>query len=374
MASGDCGRRLKILQVLPTFDRDFGGPVRAASATAQAYSIFADVLTVGLDSDSSAAFGGATCVFPGHSLPFGPRFSRQFSPSLHRWLGAELRGFDVAHVHLNRGLVAPLAGLQALRRNVPLVVQTHGMCAPWAGVKATYDRLLTARVLSRAERTLVLSTAESDDLSRAFGARTEVMANAITGDIAPERSMPAAPPFRLLFSARLHPRKGLDFFIRVCAAIQGLGLPTAALVAGADQGSQAEAEALAGRLAVHVRFLGSLPYDELLSVMDESDVLLHTAPHEPFGMSMLEAFSRRLPVVAAASSALAPLFESSGAAILAKDFDVQHWAAAAVTLLIDPAAAKSQADRAVCLLEREYSVDHLAQRLRSMLSSILREP
>jgi glycosyltransferase involved in cell wall biosynthesis len=45
-------------------------------------------------------------------------------------------------------------------------------------------------------------------------------------------------------------------------------------------------------------------------------VLVHPAPGEPFGMTMLEAFAHQLPVVAAPSSELAPLFRSHDAATL----------------------------------------------------------
>ncbi len=54
-------------------------------------------------------------------------------------------------------------------------------------------------------------------------------------------------------------------------------------------------------LQENVNLLGSFPNPEVLAAMGNADIFIHCAEHEAFGWVLLEAFSQRLPVVAANS-------------------------------------------------------------------------
>ncbi len=84
-------------------------------------------------------------------------------------------------------------------------------------------------------------------------------------------------PLRLISVARLVEKKGLDYQLRIYAALRAAGLPFAARIIG-DGPLRARLELLAGRLGVaaDVTFTGHLPQHEVWNELAEADVLLHT--------------------------------------------------------------------------------------------------
>jgi len=364
---------MDVLQVVPSFDKEFGGPATSSRSVSQA------LVNIGLDIE---------VVGPGQPDPLWPRAvghrSRRL-PLLPRAVGtwswpvllAERRairqaGVGAVHVHLNRGLVGLPSAALALVMKRPLVVQTHGMCTPWRGRKAVLDRVLTAPVLSRADLVLVLSAQEAEDLGRYVPAeRIEVVPNALAEEPVGRREQPAEPTF--LFCARLHPRKGLDVFVDAAAAILRR-LPTARFqVAGPDEGALADAQRQARTQGVEISWLGLQSEAEIRRLMAGATALLHPAESEPFGMSMVEALGRGLPVITAASARLAPLLEAADAALLVQGASPQGYAAAAVALHEDRARWAHLSESGRQVHRSEFALPVLERRLRELYDRVLSE-
>jgi colanic acid/amylovoran biosynthesis glycosyltransferase len=84
-------------------------------------------------------------------------------------------------------------------------------------------------------------------------------------------------PLRLLCIARLVPKKGLDYQLRIYAALKDAGLAfEARIVGGGPLRRQLEARAARLGLAGEVRFLGHQPQPEVGAQLTWADVLLHT--------------------------------------------------------------------------------------------------
>ena len=362
---------MDVLQVVPSFDRGFGGPATSSRSVSQA------LVNIGLDIE---------VLGPGQPDPRWPHAvghrSRRLpllpaSVGTYSWpvLLSEFRairhvGVGAVHVHLNRGLVGLPSAALALAMGRPLVVQTHGMCTPWRGAKALLDRVLTAPILSRADLVLVLSTQEAEDLGGYTSPeRIEVLPNALAEEPVGRREQPAEPTF--LFCARLHPRKGLDVFVHAAAAIAHR-LPTARfLVAGPDEGALEEAQRQASKQGVEVCWLGLQPEAEIRRLMAEATALLHPAEDEPFGMSMVEALGRGLPVITAASARLAPLLAAADAALLVQGASSQAYATAAVALHEDRARWTQLSDGGRRLHQAEFALPVLERRLRQLYDRVL---
>jgi glycosyltransferase involved in cell wall biosynthesis len=358
---------VRVLQIVPSFAPEFGGPVSSARGVASAYAPHNQIVTIGMGDAPKGWPGSSTHGFVGHRLPFGPPHVLTYSGELIDWLKRHVLDFDLVHMHLNRSATM-LRAAQVVRRSGTVYrLQTHGMCTPWSGWKASIDSLLTAPALIAAQEVFTLSETESVDLRRLTDGkvRARVLFNAITDPVA-ERSLAGDPPSILLFCARLHPRKGLEHFIRVCHEIARRDWDIRPVVAGPDEGALGPGRQLASDLGVTVEFRGPLERVAVRELMLRSHLLLHPAPREPFGMSMLEAFSCRLPVVAAASSYLAPTFRDSEAAALADDTSVGDWADKCVDLLANRRGAEDQANRAVDLLQDVFSLASLQSALSTV--------
>ena len=360
-----------VLQVLPTFDDAFGGPVSAALGVSESYA--------GVDGTSLCTLGGGrpgaawepyrTVARRSWSSPVGPRHTLSVSVGMLWWLLRHLRGFDLVHVHYHRGLTMLWVPLLARLRGVPYVLQTHGTCAPWRGPLAVVDRLFTRPAIRHARAVCVLNAAERDQmLATVPDAAVVVVHNAVrSSGVAPgTRTRTDAP--RLLFCARLHPRKGLGSFLDVVERLAAERPGLEGHVVGHDEGSLAAARARVARSGLPVTFHGGLERHEVDGWMAACDVLLHPAPGEPFGMSMLEAFAAGLPVVAAASSELAGVFATEGAALLPPDDDVDAWVDATRRVLDEPVLRERLRAGGHAVLDRHFSRASLTRVLAGLVS------
>ena len=92
-------------------------------------------------------------------------------------------------------------------------------------------------------------------------------------------------------------------------ALLATRLPGAELHAiGSDYGDGQAAHAWWQKSGLNgkVRFVGSVPHDQVLAAYAESDVLLHTSLEESFGAVLAEALAAGIPVVAGAASGAVP--------------------------------------------------------------------
>jgi glycosyltransferase involved in cell wall biosynthesis len=146
----------------------------------------------------------------------------------------------------------------------------------------------------------------------------------------------------LLSVAKLSPREAPWDLLRAFARIDDPGLW---LVIAGDGPSRSELEAfVSARRMERVRFLGYVPYPELPSLYAASDLFLHPAREERWGVSVAEALACGLPVitssrVGAARDLLAPgengfTYEAGDDAALARRIGD--------TLRLDPAAVDAR--------------------------------
>jgi glycosyltransferase involved in cell wall biosynthesis len=140
--------------------------------------------------------------------------------------------------------------------------------------------------------------------------------------------------FRLLMVGHLTRLKrfedGIHAVAQLAPTLPGLRLDIAGQVI--DRCYEEELKQMIGACAMQerVRFLGCRK--DILDVMRQSHVLLHTAETEAFGMAILEAMAVGLPVIAPAIEGPKELIESGQSGLLAPPGDVGAYAQAVVTL------------------------------------------
>jgi glycosyltransferase involved in cell wall biosynthesis len=121
----------------------------------------------------------------------------------------------------------------------------------------------------------------------------------------------------VLFVGRLIPNKRPDNLIRyVHAYRRAFGARARLILAGShDQfgGYLAELHAFAARLgAEDVHILGQVSNEELTALYDVADVFLCASEHEGFCVPIVEAFHKRVPVLAFASTAVPATMDGGG--------------------------------------------------------------
>ena len=245
-----------------------------------------------------------TVSLPGE-LPVHPRARREVELLMKR-----LRP-DVVHVHV--GIVSPFAwsGIAAARRlGLPIAITFHSVLGSWAGAVGALGPLSPVRRWQQAGADL---TAVSSMLARqheAAGAQApvEVLPNGITVvDWRPDH--PAGRddrrPLRVVASLRWIELKRPLRVVRVfTSAIARCGDRETELYMYGDGPLRARLaqEAAASGAADRIALVGRVERDELARAFARADIYLHTSPVESFGISVLEARSAGLAVIALRTS------------------------------------------------------------------------
>jgi glycosyltransferase involved in cell wall biosynthesis len=144
----------------------------------------------------------------------------------------------------------------------------------------------------------------------------------------------------ILFVGRIIPNKRIEDVIRFYAAYRVKHQPNARLLlVGAYGGFEsylASLHHLIASLGVpDVHILGHVSNAELTACYDVADLFLSASEHEGFCVPLIEAFYKRIPVLAYAATAVPATMD--GAGVLYENKDPRHVAAIMHTVLSNPA-------------------------------------
>jgi glycosyltransferase involved in cell wall biosynthesis len=180
------------------------------------------------------------------------------------------------------------------------------------------------------------------------------------GDVRERYGLPAG---RLLLTVgRLQEHKGHRYLVEAAPRVLRSCPDAAFVVVGkaADRSQErylGELQALCGEqeVAERVRFVGDVPDEDLAALYDQASALVHPAVSEGFGLTILEAMTLRVPVIAAAADGPSELIHAGENGLLAA-----------------PASSEALADAIVKVLESQQLAESLAsggERFASSLSS-----
>lgn len=214
-----------------------------------------------------------------------------------------------AVIHDN-GLWLPVnhwAACAARRWNIPLIIQPHGMLAPWArNHKAWKKRLVLTlyqlRDLATARILVATSQMEYENL-RAFGVRQPiaVIPNGVhlIADARNIASLRQEVSYRtVLFLGRIYPVKGLLNLIEAWAQLRPLGWRLQ--IAGPDEsGHLAEVMARVKQLGLtdSVIYMGEVEGAAKAALYQAADLFVLPSFTENFGVVVAEALAHGLPVI-----------------------------------------------------------------------------
>ncbi len=279
---------------------------------------------------------------------------------------------DLVHVHNGRcGLLARFAVAQAGRGTL---VATQHFIAPARtrrrGLAGMVSRRVHRWVDSGVSRWVSISGAVGEAMTQrgdASLAKIRLVFNGVKGGAPQEPESSAARALLglrcnvpiLVCAARLEPEKGHTVLLNALRMLRREGIDFLAVLVG--EGSEEDAireQIRAMGLSGQVQLVGQQP--DIGVWLRAADVLVLPSPAEPFGLVLVEAMCRAVPVVAAAAGGPSEILED-GSGLLFTPGDPRDLGFKLLQLLTQPALRQRLAAAGRARWAAKFSVERMAQ-------------
>ncbi|MCH1572309.1 MAG: glycosyltransferase family 4 protein [Longimicrobiales bacterium] len=285
------------------------------------------------------------------------------------------RGFDVVVEDLNKvPMFAPFWV------SAPVVLLAHHLFGTTAFQAASPPIAATTWML---ERTIPLvyrrvpciavsKSTRADLVGRGLRRELiEVVPNGVDVDVYTPRPEAKTVQPTLLFLGRLKQYKRVDLVIEAVARLAAEGIEVELRVGGAgDQSAVLEALAVRLKVADRVSFLGFVPDDVKLELLQSSWLHVLTSPKEGWGISNIEAAACGIPTIASDAPGLRESVVHERTGLLVPHGDVDALADAIRSLIRDPERRTRMSMDARSFAEG-YSWDSSARRVETILSRVV---
>ena len=265
---------------------------------------------------------------------------------------------DLVHAHMTQAELVAVGTKPVIRR--PVVATLH-----FAHRRGGSP--LRRAAWSQIPRFLDGQFAISTAVARASGQRCTVVPSGVP--VPPLRYNVARQPV-VLVAQRFEPEKDTRSAIGIWAA-SGLADRgwTMQLAGSGSEEDLLRREARDRGVQASVRFLGFV--DDLGARLDSASAFLATTPNDGLGLSVIEAMSHGLPVIAAAGGGYREVLEPVGSSHLFTPGDLDDGGRRLRDLCLDPAELSGYGARARRRFLAEYTVDHHARRLVEAYRTVL---
>ncbi|MFP5310005.1 MAG: glycosyltransferase family 4 protein [Actinomycetes bacterium] len=279
-------------------------------------------------------------------------------------------GADVAHAHWTYefalgALASGLPSVVTVRDWAPAILRHHPH--PYRVVRLG----MAAAVLRRADHVTVTSPYLEARVRRVTRRPPALVPNAVDDAevldldaVAPRPRDPDAPVLVSVNNGWGH-RKNVATLLQAFALVRAERPHATLRLVGSGHGPGQEAEAWAGPrgLLDGVELVGALPHPAAMAAVADADLLVHPSREESFGLTLVEAMVRGVPVVAGAGAGAVPWVADDGrAAVLVDVGSPPALAAGVARVLDDVAATRARTVHAHAHARARFTVDAVLDR------------
>ena len=366
---------MRVLHVIPSVAERSGGPATAIVPMCRALmqqGVEVQLVSTGIQ--EVAEYRGVPAkLFP---VELGDSF--KYSRPLASWLNANVRHFDLVHVHavFNHSSVAATRACR--RAGVPYVIRPLGTLDPWSMTqkslrKRVFWQLAGKRMMQSAAAVHYTSEAEKLATERLTGLNhgrvvplgIEATATTSRETLAQHFPSLAADPYVLVLS-RLHPKKGLDTLIETFLSSQ---FSRWRLVLAGDGPEKYVAKLKNLATDQRILFTGWVDGEQKNALLSCASLLALPSHQENFGLCVMEALSHSVPVLVSPGVNLAPEIVTYNAGWVAAIDKAALTAKLAEALSDEVELAKR--GRAGQQLSQQYSWENTATQLAELYQSSL---
>ncbi len=300
---------MRVLHVIPSVDERSGGPATAILPMCRALQQQGLQVTL-ISTDAGIRVpdfkGVSAMLFPSQ---LGESF--KYSRPLSSWLRANIREFDLAHIHAVFNHSSVTAAHACRKAGVPYLIRPLGTLEPWSmGQKPVRKRLFWQvagkAMLRRAAAVHYTTEAEKLSTQRLLGLNHGKViglgiANGSATSGAKEKLASHFPELAqlryVLVLSRLHPKKGLDVLLDAFSMlVQQQKFEDWRLVIAGD-GPADYVATLKQKSCKGVLFTSWLDGEKKDAILSNASLLVLPSHQENFGLCVMEALSHSVPVL-----------------------------------------------------------------------------
>lgn len=210
----------------------------------------------------------------------------------------DLLHLNTALTRLAIGRDLVLAGA-ARSLEVPVLLHIHGGKYFTGGLKNPISRIMTKKMLDRADLAIVLSETEKEFIRRCRpGLDIRVLPNAVAVNQSAVRKNRDDAPATIVFLGRMHDGKGLAEIVRACRILKADGCGFDFRCYGAGERKDEFVRQMTGILGARFSYGGVVSAEEKSRALAEADVFLLPSHYEGLPLALLEAMAAGcIPVV-----------------------------------------------------------------------------
>jgi glycosyltransferase involved in cell wall biosynthesis len=296
-----------------------------------------------------------------------------------RWIGANVRRYDLVHVHALFSFTSSAAGWVARRAGVPYVIEPlgtlnrYGMERRRALSKRLSLRALEGPLLRDAAAVRFTSEEEAAEASRLGWSCNDVVVPLGLDFATPAPVRRAGAGFHLLFLSRLDPKKNLEGLLDAFALLKDDAPHLRLTIAGAGPDPYVAAlHAHAQRLGIEnrVEWAGHLEGRAKQDAFGNADIFVLPSFSENFGIAAVEALGYGLPCLLGRGVAISADVETAGAG-MRTGTQAREIALDLRRMIGRRDELATMSSSAMHLARERYSIDAMGRRLKQMYTDIL---
>ena len=253
------------------------------------------------------------------------------------------------------------------------LIHLHGRGIREFAEESRLKRILF-RMAFRNSQLISLSPILTQDVASVYKAVPLVLANGIKAPACnPIIRNPDAVPVILFFS-NLFVAKGIFDFLNMLKILSERGHVFRAVIAGGN-GDVTKKAVLAfctkADFVDHVSILGTISGNNKWTIFQDADVFVLPSHNECFPLTILEAMSAGLPVVATRIGGIPDIIEDGVNGYMIGEKNMEELVNAVEKIITDTRLRKSMSERSLQLFNEKYTIQVFQQKFTEMLDSIV---
>ena len=280
----------------------------------------------------------------------------------------------ILHIHSAKaGLVGRIAAALMIHRPaVALTVHSFVFDERVGRKKRVIVSWTERRLCQITDRIIAVSRALRDEIIADMGLDPRHISVIYNGIKFQEFSKTGHEGFRIGTVSRLAPQKGVEYFIRAAAIVLGK-FPSARFTIIGDGPFRTELEKLAVDLGIgeSVEFMGF--QSDVLSIVADFDLFVLTSTRETFGLTLVEALSLGVPVVASRVGGIPEIIDGSTTGLLAEPRDQDDIAEKICSLLEDRDFARQLGKNGYEYVKEHFGSDRMVGEVQAVYEDLLAE-